>query len=57
MSKNIAWMKNNLTCNEVLEVLILSSIFEADQVHTPFPAVVPGVEPVPLGVCGLGVPP
>lgn len=31
-------------------MLVLISSFEADQVHAPFPAVVPGVEPVPLGV-------
>ena len=48
---------DSYTSDDSLEVLVLISSFEADQVHAPFPAVVPGVEPVPLGVGGGGVPP
>jgi len=36
--------------NDVFKVLVLVSSLKADQVHAPLPAVVPGVEPVPLGV-------
>ena len=37
---------NNFTFNPVIFLLSL----EADKVHAPLPAVVPGIEPVPLGV-------
>ena len=36
-------------------MLILGLVFEADEVHAPLSAVVPGVEPIPLGVLHVGV--
>ena len=39
-----------VTIDESLDPVVLLLSLEADQVHAPLPAVVPGVEPVPLGV-------
>ena len=39
-----------LTIHESLHPLVLLSGLEGDEVHAPLPAVVTGVEPVPLGV-------
>ena len=39
-----------LTIHESLHPLVLLSSLEGDEVHAPLPAVVTGVEPVPLGV-------
>ena len=39
-----------VTIDESLDPVVLLFSLEADQVHAPLPAVVPGVEPVPLGV-------
>jgi len=36
--------------DESLDPIVLLLSLEADQVHAPLPAVVPGIEPVPLGV-------
>ena len=38
-----------LTVDESLDPVVLLPGLEADEVHAPLPAVVPGVEPVPLG--------
>ena len=46
--KNIIY--NNITVDEPLDPLVLLLGLEADEVHAPLPAVVTGVEPVPLGV-------
>jgi len=35
--------------SDALEVLVLVAGLEADEVHATFAAVVPGVEPIPLG--------
>ena len=39
-----------LLTHEALEELVLLSGLDADEVHAALPAVVPGVEPVPLVV-------
>jgi hypothetical protein len=39
-----------LTAHDLLEILVLVESLEADEVHAPFPAKVPAVEPVPLDV-------
>ena len=41
---------NRVTVDESLDPIVLLLSLEADEVHAPLPAVVPGVEPVPLGV-------
>ena len=45
------------TIDEALDPLVFLSGLEGDEVHAPLPAVVPGVEPVPLGAShpGAGV--
>ena len=46
-----------LTANEWPEMVVFSLCLKADQVHAAFAAVVPGVEPIPLGVgCGWVLP-
>ena len=42
--------RTKLTVDEALNPVILLLGFKGDQVHAPLPAVVPGIEPVPLGV-------
>ena len=39
-----------LTIDEALDPFVFLSRLEGDEIHAPLPAVVPGVEPVPLGV-------
>ena len=43
-------MTISLTIDEPLDPLVLLPGLEGHQIHAPLPAVVPGVEPVPLGV-------
>ena len=43
-------MTISLTIDESLDPLVLLPGLEGHQIHAPLPAVVPGVEPVPLGV-------
>merc|ERR1712025_1466194 len=40
----------NINIDEPLDPLVLLPGLEGHQIHAPLPAVVPGVEPVPLGV-------
>ena len=42
--------KDQLTVDESLDPVILLPGLEGHEVHAPLPAVVPGIEPVPLGV-------
>ena len=37
-----------LTVHEALDPVVLLRGLERDQVHAPFPAVVPGIEPAPV---------
>ena len=46
---------NFLTINESLDVVVLLLGLEGHEVHAALPAVVPGVEPAPLGVLGAEV--
>ena len=38
-----------LTAHQIFKVFIFLDGFIADQIHTSFSAVVPGIEPVPVG--------
>ena len=42
--------KDQFTVDESLDPVILLPGLEGHEVHAPLPAVVPGIEPVPLGV-------
>jgi len=45
--------KGHPAINEALHPVVLLARLKGNQVHAPFPAVVPCVEPVPLGVANL----
>ena len=47
-------MMMKFTINEPLDPVIFLLSFKRHQVHAPLPAVVPGIEPVPLGVTHPG---
>ena len=47
-------MTISLTIDEPLDPLVLLPGLEGHQIHAPLPAVVPGIEPVPLGVTHAG---
>ena len=47
--------RTKLTVDEALNPVILLLGFKGDQVHAPLPAVVPCVEPAPLGVGGAEI--
>ena len=50
MTANLFDKSQKVTIDESLDPVVLLLSLEADQVHAPLPAVVPGIEPVPLGV-------
>ena len=43
------------TVDESLDPVVLLPALETDEVHATFPAVVPGIEPIPLCVPKIGI--